>query len=62
MSELSILDLDRESGDLLPTRETLALVNFTGIIAGNSSVAVNALTAFSFARSSANQAIFVLQR
>jgi hypothetical protein len=61
MSELSILDLDRESGDLLPTRETLGAFNTVGIIAVNTSAAVNALTIFSFARSTATQVIIVHQ-
>jgi len=56
-------ELDRLDAELLPERQTLGHggVNITlaWVAASNSATAVNALTLFSFAGASANQAIII---
>lgn len=60
--ELSVMELDGESMELLPDRETLFFDTFNvGIIANNSSMALNAATFGSVANSGAWQAISVVQ-
>lgn len=63
--ELTITELETESGGLLPAREALSIgvgnVNATGIIAGNTALALNAASVGSQAAANAGQAIFVAQ-
>ncbi len=61
--ELTLNDLDIESVELLPSRETLFYntYNWAGIAATNSSLAVNAATLLSQANSAAVQTISVSQ-
>ncbi len=60
--ELTLTELDGEHADLLPERETLAFNNnWANVYASNSSLALNAATAFSSAHSVALQAITVNQ-
>jgi hypothetical protein len=60
--ELTIAELDSQSVELLPDRETLLFDNnWAAVFASNSSLAVNAATVLSAAVSSANQTIIVAQ-
>ena len=61
--ELSIAELDTQSVELLPARETLLFdtTNLAAIWASNSSLAVNAATVLSAANSAAVQTIVVSQ-
>jgi hypothetical protein len=60
--ELSIRELESERVDLLPARETLYFhANWANIVASNSSLALNAASFYSFARSAATQTIYVSQ-
>jgi hypothetical protein len=60
--ELTITELDSETVELLPTRETLFVhLNWANVYASNSSLALNAATIGSLANSSANQTIVVAQ-
>ena len=59
--EFTPAELEATEVELLPTREALGAFNFAGILASNSSTALNVLSAFSVAASSANQAIVVSQ-
>ncbi|RYP84270.1 hypothetical protein EKO23_16590 [Nocardioides guangzhouensis] len=61
--ELTFTELDTETAELLPARETLFFnkYNWAGISATNSSLAVNAGSHFSVAHSAALQAISVNQ-
>lgn len=61
MQHLTITELDAESVELLPTRETLFWDNWSAIYATNSSVALNAATVASAAYSAAVQTIVVSQ-
>jgi hypothetical protein len=58
---LSYAELDATSGDLVPTRETLALVNISNIVAVNIALAVNAATINSTANAAAGQFLAVGQ-
>ena len=58
---LTVDELDRTTGELLPPREALALFNITNITAINLSIAVNAATINSAANSLAAQQIAALQ-
>ena len=63
MSELSIHDLEAETGELLPERETMAIAfgSFNNhVIAINSAEAVQAVTAFSLNNAVAGQSVVVL--
>jgi hypothetical protein len=64
-TELTLSELDVESAELLPARETLLVhhgtVNWAAIYASNSSLAVNAATLLSQANSAAVQTIGVSQ-
>lgn len=62
MRELSIVDLDAESGDLLPAREALGLFNwnYTEITAANNALALNVGSLTSAAVASAGQSITVV--
>jgi len=62
-NELTLSELDIESAELLPARETLFFntYNWAGISATNSSLAVNAATLLSQANSAAVQTIVVSQ-
>ena len=44
MSAISMLELDRQSVEPLPDRETMALINIANITAVNIAIAVNAAT------------------
>ena len=61
--ELTLTELDGQTADLLPERETLSWgsSNFAGILASNTSVALNAASYGSSATSTANQSISVWQ-
>jgi hypothetical protein len=61
--ELTLTELDVESAELLPARETLFFntYNWAGVYASNSSLAVNAATLLSQANSAAVQTIGVSQ-
>jgi hypothetical protein len=60
--ELTIAELDSQSVELLPDRETLLFDNnWAAVFASNSSLAVNAATVLSAATSTATQNIAVIQ-
>ena len=63
MENLTFAELDTEMVSLLPSKETLSWGNYNwaNIYASNSSVALNAVTAFSQANSAALQSIAVFQ-
>jgi hypothetical protein len=61
MKELSRAEITGQSADLLPTREALALVNFTNVTAVNVAIAVNAATIGSTAAANALQNVAVFQ-
>lgn len=60
--ELTFSELEAESVELLPSRETLSLNNWANVYASNSSMALNAASYWSNAASSANQAVTVVQQ
>ena len=60
MSELSIHDLEGQTGELLPERETMAIIfgSFNNhVVAVNEAEAVQAVTAFSFNGAVASQTV-----
>lgn len=59
---ISRQELADQSAELLPTREALALVNFTNITAVNIAIAVNAASIGSTAAAAALQHVAVGQR
>jgi hypothetical protein len=61
MHELSMMELEATSVELLPSRETLAFINIANITAVNLAVAVNTLTFGSLAQATAVQQIGVSQ-
>jgi hypothetical protein len=61
MSGISTYELDRQSAELLPDRETLALINIANITAVNIAIAVNAATIGSVAQAQVMQGIAVSQ-
>ncbi|WP_394771404.1 hypothetical protein [Lacisediminihabitans sp.] len=64
MEKLTIRELEGQSVELLPTRETLfwnSNLNWAAVYASNSSMAINAATMWSQANSAAMQAISVSQ-
>ncbi len=64
MEKLTVMDLEAQSVELLPSRETLLLnfhINWASVMASNASYAVNAATLGSAATSGAWQAISVSQ-
>jgi hypothetical protein len=56
LTELAALDVE-----LLPSREALGAFNFAGVLASNSSTALNVLSVGSAAYSQANQVIIISQ-
>jgi hypothetical protein len=61
-TELSITELEAESVQLLPSRETLFFnTNWANVVASNSSMALNAASLNSLANSAAYQSINVSQ-
>ena len=54
-------ELVSEEVELLPSRETLAWVNYANVYATNVAIAQNTYTLFSAAYASANQAVLVYQ-
>jgi hypothetical protein len=60
-AELSFSELDLVEAELLPAREALGLWNWANVYANNSSLALNAATAFSTANSAAYQSVVVNQ-
>lgn len=61
-TELTITELEAESVQMLPSRETLFFnTNLANVVASNSSMALNAASLNSFASSNAWQAIQVNQ-
>jgi hypothetical protein len=62
MIEITMSELENQSVELLPEKETLFLNhNWASVFASNSSLAVNAATILSQANSAANQVILVSQ-
>ncbi len=64
MEKLTVTELEGQSVELLPARETLLLnfnINWASVMAHNTSTAVNALTLLSDATSGAWQTIHVNQ-
>ncbi len=63
MRELNFTELEAEHIELLPTRETMNVFgsNWAGIVATNSSLALNAASLGSLANSAAVQTIVVTQ-
>lgn len=64
MRNLTITELEAESVEMLPAKETLFLnygTNWAAIYASNSSLAVNAATILSQANSAALQSVTVVQ-
>ncbi|HYH76749.1 MAG TPA: hypothetical protein VD841_04515 [Arthrobacter sp.] len=62
MKELTILELENQQMELLPSRETLFLgSNWAGVYATNTSLALNAGSLLSVANSSATQYIGIYQ-
>jgi hypothetical protein len=62
MKELSLQELEGQSVELLPPRETLMLdASWAGVYATNTSVALNAASLLSHADSTAAQFIAVVQ-
>ena len=64
MRELNITELEAEHTELLPTRETMNVFsssNWAGIVATNSSLALNAASIGSLASSAAVQTVVVSQ-
>ena len=64
MEKLTAIELEGQSVELLPSRETLLLnfhINWASVMASNASYAVNAATLGSAATSGAWQAISVSQ-
>jgi hypothetical protein len=59
--EITFAELDGQAVELLPAREALGWWNTAVIGASNTSTALNVLSAFSVAASSANQVIIVSQ-
>ena len=59
--EFTLSELDAVEVEMLPAREALGAFNFAGVLASNSSLAANVLSAYSVAASSANQVILVSQ-
>jgi hypothetical protein len=61
-NDLTFGDLDGQSAELLPSRETLFFnTNWAGVYASNSSLALNAATILSEANSAAYQQVHVNQ-
>jgi hypothetical protein len=54
-------ELAREEVELLPSRETLAFINYANVSATNLAIAQNSYTLFSLAAASAKQAVVVSQ-
>ena len=54
-------ELAREEVELLPSRETLAFINYANVSATNLALSQNSYTLFSLAAASANQAVVVSQ-
>jgi hypothetical protein len=54
-------ELALEEVELLPSRETLAFINYANVYATNVAVAQNTYTAFSAAYATAKQAVWVSQ-
>lgn len=62
MQHITLAEIDAQSVELLPSRETLFFdVNWAALYASNSSLAVNAATLLSAATSTAVQNIVVAQ-
>lgn len=63
MSKLTLAELDAQTADMLPAKETLFFddYNWAAVYGSNSSLALNAVTAYSSAHSEAWQAIDVMQ-
>lgn len=60
--ELTFSELDLQHAELLPARETLFLdSNWAGIVASNTSVALNAASLLASATSTAYQSVYVSQ-
>jgi hypothetical protein len=59
--EFTLSELEGVEVELLPAREALGAFNFASVLASNSSLAANVLSAYSAAESSANQLIVVNQ-
>lgn len=61
MTSITVTELQFESAEQVPARETLAFFNWANVSATNASVAQNTYTILSAAGASANQAVVVSQ-
>jgi hypothetical protein len=61
MGTISVTELEATTVELLPSRETLALINLANVTAVNLAIAVNAATFGSAAFASAHQSVRVHQ-
>ena len=62
MREINFAELEAERTELLPTKETLSVsTNWAGIVASNSSLALNVASIGALANRAATQTIFVAQ-
>ncbi len=62
MTNISMSELEAQSAELLPEKETLLLnTNWANVYASNASMAINAATLGSFATSGAWQSVTVVQ-
>ena len=59
--EITLAELEALEVELLPSREALGAFNWAGVLASNSSTALNVLTVGSAAYSQANQGIVIYQ-
>jgi len=59
--EITLSELEALEVELLPSREALGAFNWAGVLASNSSTALNVLTVGSVAYSQANQGIVIYQ-
>jgi hypothetical protein len=59
--EITLTELAAMDVELLPSREALGAFNFAGVLASNSSTALNVLSVGSAAYSQANQVIIISQ-
>ncbi|KHL01070.1 hypothetical protein [Sinomonas humi] len=61
MTKITAAELAAETAEALPDRDTLAVVNWAGVAAFNSSTAANVAALWSAAASHATQTIAVIQ-
>ena len=61
MGIITVAELESTSVELLPSRETMALINVANVTAVNLALAINAASIGSIAAASANQLVVVGQ-